>query len=122
VRWRFHPAPLLTGATRPQRHVFDPGLGVQFALQGAVGVDVLEVAAADCALRGAHSALWRSRLRSSPEENDLGAVDDVGLDAGDVCQLGNVCQLDDVMVGAASDLQRSGVGVGSDHSGLNLGK
>jgi hypothetical protein len=85
--------------------VLDASLTIELALQRAELADVLQVSRADGALGGADCALWRPRLGAPAEEDDLGAVDDVGLDAANVGKFGDVLDFDNVVVGATADLQ-----------------
>jgi len=94
-----------------------PGLGCvggaadDLASEGAEAEVVEEAAGADLAEVGGRrrglataAASWLLLLRPLVEEDDAGAVDDVGLHAGDVHEALDVGDPDDVVVGGAADL------------------
>ena len=80
-------------------------LRLNLAAEGAEGEGIEEAAFADLASVG-HS-LPRPRLRAFVQEHDSGAVDDVGLNAGDVEKFLNLGNPNHVVVGGPPNLNRN---------------
>lgn len=94
------PAPGLGGVGGAADDLAPEGAEAE-VVEEAAGADLAEVGGGGCRLAAAPGLLLLGPL---VEEDDAGAVDDVGLHAGDVHEALDVGDPDDVVVGGAADL------------------